>query len=38
MDIILYFIDFFIHLDQYLPAIVEGFGVLVYVIVFIVIF
>jgi membrane-associated protein len=38
MDIILYFIDFFIHLDQYLPVIVEGFGVWVYVIVFIVIF
>ncbi|MDP2854605.1 MAG: DedA family protein [Smithellaceae bacterium] len=38
MDIILNFIDFFIHLDQYLPAIVEGFGVWVYVIVFIVIF
>jgi membrane-associated protein len=38
MDIILYFIDFFIHLDQYLPVIVEGFGVWIYVIVFIVIF
>lgn len=38
MDIILNFIDFFIHLDQYLPVIVEGFGVWVYVIVFIVIF
>jgi membrane-associated protein len=38
MDIILYFIDFFIHLDQYLPVIVEGFGVWIFVIVFIVIF
>ena len=38
MDIILYFIDFFIHLDKYLPGIVEGFGVWIYVIVFIVIF
>ena len=38
MDIIIYFIDFFIHLDQYLPVIVDGFGVWVYVIVFIVIF
>ena len=38
MDIIILFIDFFIHLDQYLPVIVEGFGVWVYVIVFIVIF
>jgi membrane-associated protein len=38
MDIIILFIDFFIHLDQYLPVIVESFGVWVYVIVFIVIF
>ncbi len=38
MDIILYFVDFFIHLDKYLPGIVEGFGVWIYVIVFIVIF
>ncbi len=38
MDIILYFIDFFIHLDQYLPVIIEGFGAWAYVIVFIVIF
>lgn len=38
MDIILYFIDFFIHLDKYLPLIIESFGIWVYVIVFIVIF
>ena len=38
MDIILYFIDFFIHLDPYLTVIIEGFGALVYIIVFIVIF
>lgn len=38
MDIILYFIDFFIHLDQYLPKIIEMFGIWAYVIVFIVIF
>jgi len=38
MDIILYFVDFFIHLDQYLPKIIEMFGVWAYVIVFIVIF
>lgn len=38
MDIILPFIDFFIHLDQYLPKIIEMFGVWAYVIVFIVIF
>lgn len=38
MDIILYFIDFFIHLDKYLPVIVESFGLWAYVIVFLVIF
>jgi membrane-associated protein len=38
MDIILYFIDFLIHLDKYLPLIVESFGVWAYVIVFVVIF
>jgi membrane-associated protein len=38
MDVILYLIDFFIHLDKYLPVIIEGFGIWVYVIVFIVIF
>jgi membrane-associated protein len=38
MDLILYFIDFFIHLDKYLPVIIQSFGVWVYVIVFIVIF
>lgn len=38
MDIIIYFIDFFIHLDKYLPVIVQSFGIWVYVIVFTVIF
>lgn len=38
MDIIFYFIDFFIHLDKYLPVIIESFGVWVYVVVFLVIF
>ena len=38
MDIILYFIDFFIHLDKHLPLIVESFGIWAYVIVFVVIF
>jgi membrane-associated protein len=38
MDIILYFVDFFIHLDKYLPLIIESFGIWAYVIVFIVIF
>ena len=38
MDIILYFVDFFIHLDKYLPVIIEGFGIWIYVIVFIVVF
>jgi membrane-associated protein len=38
MDLILHFIDFFIHLDKYLPAIIASFGIWIYVIVFIVIF
>jgi len=38
MDIIIYFIDFFIHLDKYLPVIIKSFGVWAYVIVFLVIF
>jgi len=38
MDIILFFVDFFIHLDRYLPLIVESFGLWAYVIVFLVIF
>jgi membrane-associated protein len=38
MEIIFYFIDFFIHLDKYLPMIVHSFGVWAYVIVFLVVF
>ncbi len=38
MDIIIYFIDFFVHLDKYLPAIIKSFGIWSYVIVFLVIF
>ena len=38
MDIIINFIDFFIHLDKYLPGIVQNFGVWAYVILFLVIF
>lgn len=38
MDLLIYFIDFFIHLDKYLPKIIESFGVWSYVIIFIVIF
>ena len=38
MDIIFYLVDFFIHLDKYLPVIVHSFGVWIYVIVFLVIF
>lgn len=38
MDIIIYFIDFFIHLDKYLPIIIKSFGIWAYVIVFLVIF
>ena len=38
MDIIIYIIDFFIHLDKYLPLIIQSFGIWAYVIVFLVIF
>jgi membrane-associated protein len=38
MDIIMYLIDFFIHLDKYLPIIIKSFGVWAYVILFLVIF
>ena len=38
MDIIINFIDFFIHLDRYLPIIIDSFGIWAYVIVFVVIF
>lgn len=38
MDIIIYLIDFFIHLDKYLPIIIQSFGIWAYVIVFLVVF
>ena len=38
MDFIIYFIDFFLHLDKYLPVIIQSFGVWAYVIMFLVIF
>ncbi|HON60220.1 MAG TPA: DedA family protein [Smithella sp.] len=38
MDYIIYFVDFFIHLDKYLPQIIQSFGVWAYVLVFVVIF
>jgi membrane-associated protein len=38
MDLIIYFIDFFVHLDKYLPVIIKSFGIWSYVIVFLVIF
>jgi membrane-associated protein len=38
MDIIINFIDFFVHLDRYLPLIIDTFGIWVYVIVFLVVF
>jgi membrane-associated protein len=38
MDYIIYFIDFFVHLDKYLPLIIQSFGVWAYVLVFLVIF
>lgn len=38
MDIIIYLVDFFVHLDKYLPIIIQSFGIWAYVIVFLVIF
>ena len=38
MNFIIYFVDFFIHLDKYLPLIIQSFGVWAYVIIFLVIF
>lgn len=38
MDIILFLIDFFIHLDKYLPLIINSFGAWAYIILFLVIF
>ena len=38
MDIIINFINFFIHLDKYLPIIIQSFGIGAYVIIFLVIF
>lgn len=38
MDLIIYFVDFFIHLDKYLPLIIQSFGIWSYVIMFMVIF
>ena len=38
MDIIIYFVDFFIHLDKYVPVIIQSFGIWAYVLVFLAIF
>jgi membrane-associated protein len=38
MNLVIYFVDFFIHLDKYLPLIIQSFGVWAYVILFLVIF
>ncbi len=38
MDFILYFVDFFLHLDKYLDQIIQMFGIWAYVIMFLVIF
>lgn len=38
MDIIINFIDFFIHLDKYLPAIIQSFGIWAYILMFLVVF
>lgn len=38
MDLIITFIDFFLHLDKYIPVIIQSFGVWAYVIMFAVIF
>ena len=38
MDLVLYFFDFFIHLDKHLPVLIASFGIWTYLIVFLVIF
>ena len=38
MDLIINFLDFFIHLDKYLQLIIQSFGVWAYIIIFLVIF
>jgi len=38
MDLIVYLVDFFLHLDKYLDQIIQMFGVWAYVIMFLVIF
>jgi len=38
MDWVFCFIDFFLHLDKYLPLIIQSFGIWAYVIMFLVIF
>ena len=38
MNLIIYFVDFFIHLDKYLPLIIQSFRIWAYVIMFLVIF
>jgi membrane-associated protein len=38
MNLILHFVDFFIHLDKYLPLIIQSFGIWAYIIMFLVIF
>lgn len=38
IDIVLYFFDFFIHLDKHLPVLIASFGIWTYLIVFLVIF
>jgi membrane-associated protein len=38
MEYIIQFIDFFIHLDKYLPMVIQSFGIWAYVIMFLVIF
>jgi len=38
MEIVINFIDFFIHLDRYLNLLISNFGVWTYVIIFLIIF
>lgn len=38
MDLIIYFVDFFLHLDKYLPQFIQSFGTWAYVIIFLIIF
>jgi membrane-associated protein len=38
MDLILYFVDFFLHLDKHLKEITDNYGIWVYLILFLIVF